>query len=86
MGDYEFLCAHLWECLWDSQWRMGLSCNYPFVPLGAHRALCEGRLFSTSGSHGPWGGVPCAVHALCEKLAVLHHREFSKFRKLKGRH
>ena len=32
------------------------------------------------------GGVPCAVHALCEKLAVLHHREFGKFRRLKGRH
>ena len=28
-----------------------------------------------------FGGVPCAVHALCEKLAVLHHREFGKFRK-----
>ena len=27
-----------------------------------------------------------AVRALCEKLAVLHHREFGKFRKLKGRH
>ena len=32
------------------------------------------------------GGVPCAVRALCEKLAVLHHREFGKFRRLKGRH
>ena len=32
------------------------------------------------------GGVPCAVHALCEKLAVLHHQEFGKFRRLKGRH
>ena len=32
------------------------------------------------------GGVPCAVHALCEKLAVLHHRDFGKFRRLKGRH
>ena len=36
------------------------------------------------GSDG--GGVPCAVRALCEKLAVLHHREFGKFRRLKGRH
>ena len=27
-----------------------------------------------------------AVRALCEKLAVLHHREFGKFRRLKGRH
>ena len=37
---------------------------------------------------GQWdyGGVPCAVRALCEKLAVLHHREFGKFRRLKGRH
>ena len=35
---------------------------------------------------GVIGGVPCAVHALCEKLAVLHHREFGKFRRLKGRH
>ena len=34
----------------------------------------------------PLGGVPCAVHALCEKLVVLHHREFGKFRRLKGRH
>ena len=36
-----------------------------------------------------WGRtVRCtrAVHALCEKLAVLHHREFGKFRRLKGRH
>ena len=33
-----------------------------------------------------YGGVPCAVRALCEKLAVLHHREFGKFRRLKGRH
>ena len=32
------------------------------------------------------GGVPCAVRALCKKLAVLHHREFGKFRRLKGRH
>ena len=28
-------------------------------------------------------GVYCA---LCEELAVLHHREFGKFRRLKGRH
>ena len=35
---------------------------------------------------GGLGGVPCAVRALCEKLAVLHHREFGKFRRLKGRH
>ena len=33
-----------------------------------------------------FGGIPCAVRALCEKLAVLHHREFGKFRRLKGRH
>ena len=33
-----------------------------------------------------FGGVPCAVRALCEKLAVLRHREFGKFRRLKGRH
>ena len=32
------------------------------------------------------GGVPCAVRALCEKLAVLHLWEFGKFRRLKGRH
>ena len=35
---------------------------------------------------GLTGGVPCAVRALCEKLAVLHHREFGKFRRLEGRH
>ena len=29
-----------------------------------------------------WG----AYRALCEKLAVLHHREFGKFRRLKGCH
>ena len=34
----------------------------------------------------PQGGVPCAVRALCEKLAVLHHREFGKFRRLEGCH
>ena len=27
-----------------------------------------------------------AYRALCGKLAVLHHREFGKFRRLKGRH
>ena len=27
-----------------------------------------------------------AYRTLCEKLAVLHHREFGKFRRLKGRH
>ena len=27
-----------------------------------------------------------AYRALCEKLAVLHHREFGKFRRLNGRH
>ena len=32
------------------------------------------------------GDVPCAVRTLFEKLAVFHHREFSKFRRLKGRH
>ena len=33
-----------------------------------------------------WGGVPCAVRALCEKFTVLHHREFGKFRRLEGCH
>ena len=36
-----------------------------------------------------WGRtVRCAhaVRALCEKLAVLHHREFGKFRRLEGCH
>ena len=40
-------------------------------------------------STSPWGRTVrcvCAVRALCEKLAVLHHREFGKFRRLKGRH
>ena len=45
--------------------------------------------------HGPmklgvhWGRtVRCAraVRALCEKLAVLHHREFGKSRRLEGCH
>ena len=40
--------------------------------LGAYRALCA--------------RCARAVRALCEKLAVLHHREFGKFRRLKGRH
>ena len=38
-----------------------------------------------TGTRDDKGGVPCAVRTLCEKLAVLHHREFGKFR-LKGRH
>ena len=44
-------------------------------------------------NHDPWGAYRAlcarcarAVHALCEKLAVLHYREFSKFTRLKGRH
>ena len=36
----------------------------------------SGRVFLAQG----------AYRALCEKLAVLHHREFGKFRRLKGRH
>ena len=46
------------------------------------------RSICLPSSHGevPRGGVPCAVCALCEKLAVLHHREFGQFRRLKGRH
>ena len=43
-----------------------------FNPMGAYPALCARRAR--------------AVCALCEKLAVLHHREFGKFRRLKGRH
>ena len=39
---------------------------------GAYRALCA--------------RCARAVRALCEKLAVLHHRGFGKFRRLKGRH
>ena len=39
---------------------------------GAYRALCA--------------RCARAVRALCEKLAVLHHREFGKFRRLKGRY
>ena len=39
---------------------------------GAYRALCA--------------RCARAVRALCEKLAVPHHREFGKFRRLKGRH
>ena len=42
------------------------------VSRGAYRALCARCVR--------------AVRALCEKLAVLHHREFGKFRRLKGRH
>ena len=37
---------------------------------GAYRALCA--------------RCARAVRALCEKLAVLHHREFGKFRRLEG--
>ena len=63
-------------------WKMGL--NDPlanlFPPTQVSFCLITGL--------GPmdYGGVPCAVRALCEKLAVLHHREFGKFRRLKGRH
>ena len=39
---------------------------------GAYRALCA--------------RCARAVRALCEKLAVLHHREFGKFRRLEGCH
>ena len=39
---------------------------------GAYRALCA--------------RCARAVRALCEKLAVLHHREFGKFRTLEGCH
>ena len=44
----------------------------PALTGGAYRALCA--------------RCARAVRALCEKLAVLHHREFGKFRRLKGRH
>ena len=44
------------------------------------------RVSSRIPNPTPSGGIPCAVRALCEKLAVLHHREFGKFRRLKGRH
>ena len=39
---------------------------------GAYRALCA--------------RCARAVRALCEKLAVLHHREFGKFRRMEGCH
>ena len=42
------------------------------ITKGAYRALCA--------------RCARAVHALCEKLAVLHHREFGKFRRLEGCH
>ena len=47
-----------------------------------------GGLEVPKGSHLRGRTVRCAhaVRALCEKLAVLHHREFGKFRRLKGRH
>ena len=35
---------------------------------------------------GPRHATRGAYRALCEKLAVLHHREFGKFGRFKGRH
>ena len=54
------------------------------VELAMAREL--GTVRSGPETHPLRGGVPCTVRALCEKLAVLHHREFGKFRRLKGRH
>ena len=59
-------------------WHGGLLCVWIDVPAALAR-----------GPHSLGGRtVRCAraVHALCEKLAVLHHREFGKFKRLKGRH
>ena len=48
----------------------------------AGSASCRGE----RGLRGRTVRCARAVRALCEKLAVLHHREFGKFRRLKGRH
>ena len=53
------------------------------------RLLRKLHMSRTTVDRHAMGGrtVRCArVPALCEKLAVLHHREFGEFRRLKGRH
>ena len=57
--------------------------EHGFARMCKHPAPCAAVIRRTVWYRG---GVPCAVRALCEKLAVLHHREFGKFRRLKGRH
>ena len=68
----------------------GLSLSPPSwcpAPSSGHlRAICNVHWGSAPSPPLVSGGVPCAVRALCEKLAVLHHREFGKFRRLKERH
>ena len=59
-------------------WQRDRGCRRAFSG-AAHQTVA-------SPNNRPLGGVLCAVRALCEKLAVLHHREFGKFRRLKGRH
>ena len=45
-----------------------------------------GRLLPTVLFRGRTVRCARAVHALREKFAVLHHREFGKFRRLEGCH
>ena len=64
------------------------------VTAGTKLPSCQPTKLPSYGRSNQWverlgdklGGVPCAARALCEELAVLHHREFGKFRRLKGRH
>ena len=62
----------------------------PFWKVGVEAYCAVARVVQVRTHHAhtgrEQGGVPCAARALCEKLAVLHHREFGKFRRLKGRH
>ena len=71
---------HLTRC---AVWRFGR-----LVQPGTHHQteVLTGQATGQMANKHVYGGVPCVVHALCEKLAVLHHREFGKFRRLKGRH
>ena len=68
-------------------------CMATLCGLYMHGAICMGTVCMGSVCMGTvcmgtvcMGGIPCAARALCEKLAVLHHREFGKFRRLKGHH
>ena len=59
------------------QWRKG------WVGMGSMWG-CPAAVAGTVFVRGRTVRCARAVRALCEKLAVLHHREFGKFRRLKG--
>ena len=80
-----YASAALWGC-WG---RLGLGhccgCTRDCV-LGAFKNRQRADLRNAEPMHEQTRQTWGAYRALCEKLAVLHHREFGKFRRLKGRH